>query len=128
MSGVDIPSYQRTPRPTLPVTPAVYAITHRHTWHRYIGSTINPERRWIEHRTALNHNKHRCAALQQAWTADGEAAFIFEVLMPSRDLKTDEQHIIVHHRQAEWPLYNTRAATRTAVTTQEEVEAACHDW
>lgn len=113
---------------TKPSRSAVYAITNRQTWRRYIGSSVNPERRWYYHRRDLKHGTHSCAGLQEDWTAFGPDTFAFDILTPSQDLKLDEQRLIVQHARAEWPLYNIRAATHTPVTTDEEVLAAIANW
>jgi len=46
----------------------------------YIGSSLNIERRWGEHRRALRRGRHENAHLQNAWDKYGEAAFAFSML------------------------------------------------
>jgi group I intron endonuclease len=58
----------------------VYRITCMPTDEFYVGSSSAIERRWWEHRTALNRNRHHCGLLQAAWNTHGEDAFVFEVL------------------------------------------------
>lgn len=104
--------------------PAIYAITNTQTWARYIGSSCNPLRRWLSHRDELRHGAHKCRPLQEAWDRYGLEAFRFEVLMPSSDLRVDEQRLIVQHQRADWPLYNIRAATIAPVTSDADFLAA----
>jgi hypothetical protein len=66
--------------------PGVYAITHIPTGRRYIGSSTNPKARWRGHRAALRQGRHRNAALQADWSADGEEAFTFTILEEADDM------------------------------------------
>jgi len=58
----------------------VYAIVHRETGRRYIGSSKNIERRWYEHTRLLGMGKHRSLHIQHAWSRYGASAFEFVVL------------------------------------------------
>ncbi|MDP2650386.1 MAG: GIY-YIG nuclease family protein, partial [bacterium] len=60
----------------------VYEIVNTVNGKRYIGSAINPKRRWVNHKSALRGNKHHSPALQRAWNKYGEAVFIFRVIQP----------------------------------------------
>jgi group I intron endonuclease len=53
----------------------VYAIEHRESGKRYIGSSIRVERRFSEWTCALNKNVGGCGPLQAAWNEFGSAAF-----------------------------------------------------
>lgn len=46
----------------------------------YIGSAINIEKRWYQHRWYLNKNKHGNAHLQRAWNKYGCDYFIFSII------------------------------------------------
>jgi len=46
----------------------------------YVGSSIDIERRWEQHRSLLGRRKHHCIYLQNAWNKYGEDAFSFNVL------------------------------------------------
>ena len=61
-------------------TPGVYAIVHRLTGHRYVGSSNRMENRWSKHRGELRRGIHHCRALQLAWQVDGERSFEFVML------------------------------------------------
>ena len=67
------------------VTAGVYAITHRATGRRYIGSSLSIERRWNSHVANLNRNKHTCPELNQAWMENGQAGFEFSILAVETD-------------------------------------------
>ena len=46
----------------------------------YVGQSINIQKRWEQHRSALKHKKHDNRHLQAAWNKYGKDNFIFEVL------------------------------------------------
>ncbi len=58
----------------------VYSITNIKNKKRYIGSAVNIERRWMQHRSELRGGYHRSRHLQRAWKKYGEDAFRFEIL------------------------------------------------
>lgn len=58
----------------------IYAITHTPTGRRYVGQSNNIEKRFSQHRKALQRGKHYNAKLQRAWNQYGEAEFEFVVL------------------------------------------------
>ena len=59
----------------------------------YVGQSIAIKRRWIKHRTKLNHNKHDNRYLQHAWNKYGEGNFEFSVLEVCRKDELDEKEI-----------------------------------
>lgn len=60
--------------------PGVYAIIHVLSGTRYIGQTTSLDRRWAQHREALEAGVHHNSRLQKMWTGDSAAAFEFKVL------------------------------------------------
>lgn len=46
----------------------------------YVGSSVDIEHRWGQHRSALRAGRHNNARLQNAWNKYGEDAFVFSVL------------------------------------------------
>lgn len=58
----------------------IYAITHEATGRRYIGSAVNVDRRWSQHRSELARGVHKNPKLQSAWNKYGADAFTFSVL------------------------------------------------
>lgn len=60
----------------------------------YIGSAVNFNKRWNEHRLLLRKNKHHCKYLQNAWNKDGEDSFEFSEVefVDKADLITKEQY------------------------------------
>lgn len=58
----------------------VYTITNKENGKVYIGSTIDFERRWKEHRDGLQKSTHGNPHLQASWNKYGEATFEFGVL------------------------------------------------
>ena len=55
----------------------IYAIVHVLSGQRYFCQTNSFERRWHQHREALNSGLHHNPRLQAVWNADGELAFDF---------------------------------------------------
>jgi group I intron endonuclease len=70
------------------MTVGVYAIVHIVSRKFYIGSSINVEKRLIRHRSKLNHGKHHCQHLQNAWIKHGSDAFNFFLM---RATKSDQE-------------------------------------
>lgn len=61
----------------------VYQICHIASDRKYIGSSGNIERRWVEHRSFLRNKKHSSQKLQRAWDKYGELAFSFSIIEES---------------------------------------------
>lgn len=59
------------------MTIGVYAIVHVASRKFYIGSSVNVEKRLIQHKSKLNRKKHHCQHLQNAWVKHGENEFKF---------------------------------------------------
>lgn len=59
----------------------IYAIVNHATAKKYIGSSNNVGRRWVEHRSKLRRGKHNNPHLQNAWNHYGEHSFDFVVLL-----------------------------------------------
>lgn len=57
----------------------------------YIGSSVNIDRRWAEHKYKLNKGTHHTKELQLAWDAYGDESFIFRILEQTDKLAIDEQ-------------------------------------
>lgn len=58
----------------------IYAIVNQVTGRRYIGRSAHCERRWTEHRTALNARAHCNEELQREWIEFEAISFKFEIL------------------------------------------------
>ena len=58
----------------------IYIITSLRNQKVYIGQSKHIEKRWEEHRTALQKNVHQNKHLQRAWNKYGEKNFIFSIL------------------------------------------------
>lgn len=75
------------------MTSGVYLIRNSRTGRGYVGSSVNVEVRWKQHRADLNGQRHHCKALQQAWNKHGSSSFEFLLLetCPEDQLKVLEQ-------------------------------------
>jgi group I intron endonuclease len=58
----------------------IYEIRNMHNGHIYIGSAVNVERRWGDHKKCLNRGTHHSGHLQNAWNKYGADAFEFTVI------------------------------------------------
>ncbi len=62
------------------MTIGIYAIVNLKTGDRYVGQSVNIEKRWVGHRSDLRAGKSHSHPLQEAWNYYGEANFRFQIL------------------------------------------------
>jgi len=84
----------------------IYKIINVETMDMYIGSSKNVKRRWIIHKSRLNHNNHHNIYLQRSWMKYGLDKFKFEIIE-----LLDYDPILLFEREAFWiselkPEYN----------------------
>lgn len=58
----------------------IYEIKNKLNNKIYIGSSVNIEKRWKDHKYYLNNNKHHSILLQNSWNLHKEENFEFNVL------------------------------------------------
>lgn len=58
----------------------IYKIENVTNGKLYIGSSVDIYRRWKEHTTSLNNNKHHSPHLQYSWNKHGKDNFKFEII------------------------------------------------
>jgi group I intron endonuclease len=58
----------------------IYQIRNKDNGNRYIGSSINIDKRFREHKCALKYNKHHNSHLQRAYNKYSISSFSFEIL------------------------------------------------
>lgn len=78
-------------------TPSIYQIRHIESGRVYVGSAVNPRKRWYQHSGSLRRGTHHCRYLQHAWNKYGADAFVFEIIEPVlfvEDLLVREQYWI----------------------------------
>lgn len=89
------------------VTTGIYYIISRVNGKRYVGSSINVEHRFVEHRHRLRLGKHHSIVLQRAWNKYGEENFEFKVIVTCKP----EELIICEQKHIDYfsvgQLYNT---------------------
>ncbi len=89
----------------------IYLISNSDRGMGYIGSSQNIDKRWGQHKSFLNLDKHHCKALQAAWNYYGRSAFQLVVLelCEVTELAGLEQ---IYLNTANWAtLYNTSRCT-----------------
>ena len=69
----------------------IYAITNARDCKKYIGQSVNIQKRWNEHRHALEQNKHFNIHLQRAWNRGDR--FEFSVIEECGEEKLNEREI-----------------------------------
>jgi group I intron endonuclease len=72
---------------------AIYKITNLINGKVYIGQSIHPERRWIEHKQRARHGKEK-SAIHLAIEKYGEENFSFEILKWSENYNKEEIDMI----------------------------------
>lgn len=66
-------------------TTLIYKISAGESAHAYIGSTVEPARRWKNHKRLLKAGKHTSFLLQRAWNKYGADAFKYEAMLICND-------------------------------------------
>lgn len=92
------------------MTMGVYAVVNTESSKVYVGSTVNLEKRWSQHRTALRRGVHHNPHLQAAWEYYGATAFeygILEYLEDPEELYLAEQFWVDIYQEENAGLYNT---------------------
>ena len=64
----------------------IYLIINLINGMLYVGSAVNLNRRWIEHKAALNNDRHCNIHLQRAWVKYGGDAFQFTIVEMVEDV------------------------------------------
>lgn len=91
----------------------IYTITNKTNGKVYVGSTVDFEKRWGEHRNSLRRGDHHNPYLQRSWTKYGKSIFVFGVLeyVDSLDeLVKVEQFWMDAYREEGKKLYNVGLA------------------
>lgn len=70
------------------MTIGIYTITNSVNGKVYVGSSVRIERRWREHRLALNNGTHVNKYLQNSWEKYGAENFVFAVVETLSDLNS----------------------------------------
>ena len=58
----------------------IYTIRHLTTGRCYVGSSVNCQRRWAQHKSAIRKGKHPAKHLMHGFQKHGSDAFTFEIL------------------------------------------------
>jgi group I intron endonuclease len=95
------------------MTVGIYIIRNKLNGKVYVGSSINVEQRWRQHKGLLRKNEHHSPTLQNAWNKYGEEVFEFviaeEVLNVEELAETEQRFIDRHEAYKSTKGYNIRA-------------------
>jgi group I intron endonuclease len=64
----------------------IYIIQNKKNKKLYVGSAVDVEKRWHNHKSDLRNNKHHSPRLQHSWNKHGEENFEFLLIEPVKDL------------------------------------------
>ena len=74
----------------------IYTIKNKTNGHSYVGSTVEPARRWKNHSSALASKLHSSPLLQQAWNKYGAESFDFlPLLVCPKDLRHEYETLAI---------------------------------
>jgi hypothetical protein len=86
------------------VSSGIYCILNLNTGDDYIGSSVDINRRFEEHKNRLRHNKHDNRHLQNSWNKHGEKKFLFFAVKEIENYKLIEEEQYFLDREN--PTYN----------------------
>lgn len=105
----------------------IYQITNKVNNKIYIGSSVNIEKRWREHKSDLKNNRHHSKHLQRSWELHGSSAFeftILEIVENSKLLLEREQHYLDNLKPYEREIgYNNCASASSPLGYKHSEEA-----
>jgi group I intron endonuclease len=99
------------------MTCGIYILLNKNSGERYIGSSINIEKRVNDHFSALRKGKHCNSRIQEGFNDSGEESFTFFILQqcPEECLVQEEQSQI----ELLHPEYNIAPIAQRPVWSQE---------
>lgn len=98
---------------------AIYKITNLLNGKIYIGQTIHPERRWIEHKQKARHEQEKFP-IHLAIEKYGEENFSFEVIEWTEDYDNEERRLIKEYNSIAPNGYNIGAGGENHVMYGED--------
>ncbi len=109
----------------IPSVPGIYRILNIVNGKCYVGSAKSLRRRWWEHSSMLQNNRHHSISLQNAWNKYGPDAFTFEIieliLIPEL-LIAREQHWMDYYKPFSHKGYNINPVAGSRLGTKQSLE------
>lgn len=102
-------------------TCGIYKILCVESQRFYIGSSVQIEKRWVQHRRALRVKKHRNPRMQAAWDKYGDASFLFMIVEEcSEEFLKDREQYWIDHTAATTSGFNIERYARVITATHRE--------
>ena len=101
----------------------IYQIKNLENNHRYIGSTMEKERRWQEHRNTLEYGKHDNSHLQNAWDRHSAESFEFSVLEEVENIENliDREQYYIDKLEPKYNIVPRADRSKVAEETKEKI-------
>ena len=115
-------------------TAGIYKISCSANSKFYIGSSINIETRFKQHKSKLKKNCHSNKHLQSAWNKYGEVSFTFEILEIIQEnnieiVRNLEQKMLDSYLSEDWgKLFNIAITVDMTITSDETKANMLKDW
>jgi group I intron endonuclease len=102
----------------------VYEIRNLVNGKRYVGSSVDIQGRFGQHRRSLSADSHHSSHLQRAWAKYGSASFVFRpLLLCGKDMLTFYEQLCIDGLTPEYNVCRSVAATRLGLRNSPEQNA-----
>jgi hypothetical protein len=107
------------------MTVGIYAIVNKKTGDRYVGQSLNIEKRWVQHKNDLRSRSASSAAFQEAWDLYGQDTFEFVILQECEKHELDQYEA---HHMMEGSSLNTQTGYVVPLAIEEELDVDPNGW
>lgn len=105
-------------------TTGIYKIINATTKKIYIGSSIDIENRWRQHKFQLSKNKHHNSHLQNSWKMHGSEVFVIEIIEicdPIKEILLEREQYYIDTLKPEYNIC-PKAGSRLGSKASEETK------